>query len=498
MYFARNRFSNVSRQSVLTPAMTTIWDGMGLGVAVVDGEGICEYMNPIQRHVDGFSRINVKGSHITELYVPHEQECIPTMECLQRGEAILKKSYFYKTTKNYLASTVTDFFPLFDNGKKDGVIAFTIWTGSAPLVERRRTSGRQAAETARPPAFYTFESIVGDDAALTDVLNEARAAARSNSHVMIWGESGTGKEVFAQAIHSASERKDGPLIAENCAAIPENLLEAILFGTTKGAYTDAADKPGLFEEANGGTLILDELNSMPLGLQAKLLRVLQEKRVRRLGSLKEIPVDVRVISILNEAPLDAVGHGILRNDLFYRLAVVGLAVPPLRDRKNDLPLLTRLFIERSEQNKARGSIDVTPEVAEMFSEYDWPGNVRELQHVIEGSLALIGTRDTIARDCLPRHFREACGSAAHTALHAPLSPVQDESRQPVPQLFFDYRAVKRNSVVPLKNCVQQYEAECIRNVLRITGGNVAKAARIMQITGAGLRYKIQQLGIEDM
>lgn len=497
MYFSRERFFNVSRRSVLTPEMTAIWDDMGIGVAVVDAEGNCEYMNPIQRRADGFSRIHVEGQHITKLYVPHELDCIPTIECLRKSEPILKKCYFYKTTGNYLASTVSDFLPLYDQGRKDGVLAFTIWTGSAPLGDSKKRPRRTSARNS-DYSYYTFNSLVGEDESLRDVLKEARKAAKSSSHVMIWGESGTGKEVFAQAIHMESDRRGKPFIAENCAAIPENLLEAILFGTSKGAYTDAPDKPGLFEEANGGTLLLDELNSMPLGLQAKLLRVLQEKRIRRLGSQKEIPVDVRVISILNEAPLNAVGEGILRSDLFYRLAVVGLAIPPLRDRKKDLNLLIRSFIAKSEQATSPGLIGVEPDVVQMFLDYDWPGNVRELLHVIEGSLALLGNRTSIGVKNLPRHFREAC----ENQILKPAKGFEHETQQKAEdsmlgQNFFDYSMIKRNSVVPLKSCVQQYEAECIRNVLRVTGGNVAKAARIMQITGAGLRYKIQQLEIED-
>ncbi len=191
-------------------------------------------MNPIQRRADGFSRIMVEGQHITKLYVPYELACIPTIECLRKGKPILKKSYFYKTTNNYLAGTVTDFFPLYDHGKKDGVIAFTIWTGSAPLVDRKSRSKKTASS--RQPAYecYTFSDLVGKDASLRDVLDEAKTAAKSSSHVMVWGESGTGKEVFAQAIHAESDRSGQPFIAENCAAIPENLLEAILFGTSKG------------------------------------------------------------------------------------------------------------------------------------------------------------------------------------------------------------------------------------------------------------------------
>ncbi|NDV18672.1 AAA domain-containing protein [Pseudodesulfovibrio sp. JC047] len=469
---------------------------MGLGVAVVDANGLCEYMNPIQSLVDGFGRVPVEGQHITDLYVPHDVKCIPTLECLQKGQPLLKKSYFYKTTNNYLASTVSDFFPLFDHGKKDGVIAFTIWTGTTSLVKRHKRSAKGVVPEKSPYEYYTFDSLIGKDAALIEVMNEARTAAQSASPVMIWGESGTGKELFAQAIHAASTRCQHPLVPVNCAAIPENLLEGILFGTAKGAYTDAADKPGLFEEADGGTLLLDELNSMPMGLQAKLLRVLQEKRVRRLGSRTEIPVDVRVISILNVDPLSAVEQNILRRDLFYRLAVVGLSIPSLRQRKRDIPLLARTFIDRSEHRGNSGEIVLDKEVLRVFRDYEWPGNIRELLHVIEGSLALIGDRLSIEWGCLPRHFRDAChnAEAPRKAVCSPVAPVVTPSAQ---KTFYDYQTIKRSNVISLKECVQTYEAECIRNVLRVTGGNVAKAARIMELTGAGLRYKIKQLNIED-
>lgn len=498
MLFDVSKLYDVSRESVLTPAITAIWDGLGIGVAVVDADGICQYMNAIQRRVDGFSRISVVGRHITSLYVPHELACIPTIECLQKGQPILKKAYWYQTTNNYLASTVTDFFPLFDHGKKDGVIAFTIWMGTTSLVETTRRPAKSPASKGAAYDYYTFESLVGQSRSLVEVIGEARTAARTSSPVMIWGESGTGKEVFAQAIHAESDRRDKPFIPVNCAAIPENLLEGILFGTAKGAYTDAPDKSGLFERADGGTLLLDELNSMPLGLQAKLLRVLQEKRVRRLGSHTEIPVDVRIISILNEAPLHAVEHGVLRRDLFYRLAVVGLAVPPLRLRKDDLTLLARTFIDRSDLCPVPGHIGIADDVIQMFLDYDWPGNIRELLHVIEGSLALLGGRTSIEQACLPRHFRIACQEAAAQQPPASMPPqsLTPEAQQ-AEQTYFDYRDVKKSSVVPLKSCLQRYEARCIGNVLRVTGGNVAKASRILQVTGAGLRYKMKVLGIAD-
>ena len=199
--FNSRQFYNVNRASVLTPQVRAIWDNMCIGVAVVDADGICEYMNPIQRRADGFTRIPVEGQHITSLYVPHEREVIPTMECLQTGKPLLKKAYWYVTSTNFLISTVADFFPLFDHGRKDGVIVFAIWTGNtAHFSESHRPLKPCNADA--PYNYYTFSSIVGRDEALQECIHEARSAATSSSPVMIWGESGTGKELFAQAIHS--------------------------------------------------------------------------------------------------------------------------------------------------------------------------------------------------------------------------------------------------------------------------------------------------------
>ena len=487
MLIGTKTLSDVSMEDVMTPAMRTIWDHMSIGVAIVDGEGTCVYMNEIQARVDGFSTSGVVGKHITELYVPNGMTRIPTMECLYRGEPLLRKAYWYKTINNSLFSSVTDFYPLFREGRKDGVLAFTIWVDSALLTGEAKMNTRAPAAV-NESTRYTFESIIGHDPALRGAISDAKVAARSPVPVMIWGENGTGKELFAQALHAASPRKEHPFVAVNCAAIPENLLEGILFGTSKGAYTDAADKPGLFEKADGGTLLLDELNSMPLGLQSKLLRVLQEKRVRRLGASTEKDVDVRVISILNEPPLTAVSRGILRNDLYYRLAVVGIAVPPLRERLEDIPLLISSFLQRDGEHPGTR---VSDSVMKLFWGYSWPGNIRELLHVIEGSLALLGERTIITEDCLPRQFREACLS--RRAAEAQSQPAGQEETS----FIDDYRDVRRNSVIPLKEKLNAFESRCIRNVLRVTGGNVSKAARIMELTGPGLRYKMKQLGISE-
>ena len=473
--FNSRQFYNVNRASVLTPQVRAIWDNMCIGVAVVDADGICEYMNPIQRRADGFTRIPVEGQHITSLYVPHELEVIPTMECLQTGKPLLKKAYWYATSTNFLASTVTDFFPLFDHGRKDGVIAFTIWTGNtAHVSESRRPLKPCNADT--PYSYYTFSSIVGRDEALQECIHEARSAATSSSPVMIWGESGTGKELFAQAIHSASSRAGHPFIPVNCAAIPENLLEGILFGTVKGAYTDAPDKPGLFEKANCGTLLFDELNSMPLGLQAKLLRVIQEKRVRRLGSHTEIPINVRIISILNEHPLRAVDQGLLRRDLFYRLAVVGIAVPPLRKRQNDIPLLVRHIINRLELAMKTAGVTLDDEVMGIFRRYPWPGNIRELLSLME-RMAIVANHMAEVTD-----WEQLLLSLWEDPPleESPITPSLPQEPEDLPPLT-------------LRSHMAREEARFIRQAVARCGGDMGKAAHLLGISRMTLWRKLQGL-----
>ena len=392
--FNSRQFYNVNRASVLTPQVRAIWDNMCIGVAVVDADGICEYMNPIQRRADGFTRIPVEGQHITSLYVPHEREVIPTMECLQTGKPLLKKAYWYATSTNFLASTVTDFFPLFDHGRKDGVIAFTIWTGNTAHVSESRRPLKPCNADA-PYNYYTFSSIVGRDEALQECIHEARSAATSSSPVMIWGESGTGKELFAQAIHSASSRAGHPFIPVNCAAIPENLLESELFGYEKGAFTGAvARRIGKFEEASEGTLLLDEISEMDIGIQAKLLRAIQEKEIDRIGGKAPIKVNTRIIATSNRDLEAAVKNGTFRQDLYYRLNVISLNIPDLKDRPGDIIVLAKHFIKKYSELNDLPMKDLSAASEKALMSYDWPGNVRELENTMHRSV-LMSTGDEV-------------------------------------------------------------------------------------------------------
>lgn len=326
-------------------------------------------------------------------------------------------------------------------------------------------------------ARYTFRDIIGESECILDLKRKAQRAAGSTSAVLVYGETGTGKELFVQAIHNAGPRGKGPFIAQNCAAFPEGLLEGILFGTTKGGFTGAYDRPGLFELADSGTIFLDEIDSMPSSLQAKLLRVLSEKRLRRVGDINERQVDVRVVAAMTRRPEEAVSLGLLRNDLYYRLNVICLEIPPLRERRDDIPLLIRHFIDRFNSQLMMNVKGVSREVFQVFLSYDWPGNVRELEHTIEGAMHMLDG-DMILSEHLPDHLRKSPslpGSLPHQ-----LNDVIQEI-----ELTGDFRET-----------VRELENALIRRAFAESCGNVSQTARLLGIPRQTLQYRLKKLGIQ--
>jgi transcriptional regulator with PAS, ATPase and Fis domain len=259
----------------------------------------------------------------------------------------------------------------------------------ATFTELKRAAGlaqRMVGSTAR----YSFGDLLGHSPVLKRRIALAEAAARSDSNVLITGESGTGKEVLAQAVHNASARAGGPFVAINCAAIPRDLLESELFGYESGAFTGArkGGRPGKFELAEGGTILLDEIGDMPLEMQAKLLRVLQERSAVRLGGTREITLNCRVIATTNRDLATEVARGLFRQDLFFRLRVIHVDLPPLRERPEDIEMLTRHFLQVFSARMGKQLTAVEPQVMETLKRYPWPGNIRELEHVLEGEVNL--------------------------------------------------------------------------------------------------------------
>jgi DNA-binding NtrC family response regulator len=275
--------------------------------------------------------------------------------------------------------------------------------------ELRRRLAEQAADT----------EILGSAPGIQRVLETNASVADADANVLILGESGTGKELIANALHERSSRRDGPFVKINCAALPKDLIESELFGHTKGSFTGATtEKVGLLEEAHKGSLLLDEITEMPVDLQAKLLRVLEERVVRRLGGAKSIPVDFRLLSSTNRSAEQAVKEGHLRQDLYFRINTVTISVPPLRDRREDIPILVRAFLDRYRAKHQRGIEAIEPEAYRRLLSYPWPGNVRELQHAIERAVLVARGKEITLAD-LPESLQHAAPETGTSSTIAP-------------------------------------------------------------------------------
>ena len=316
--------------------------------------------------------------------------------------------------------------------------------------------------------------MVGSSEALLQVYRQVREVAKhETATVLIGGESGTGKELVARAIHNLSPRRERPFIEINCGSLPFNLLETELFGHERGAFTDAKTrKIGLFEEANGGTIFLDEIGEMDMNLQVKLLRVLEDRKIRRLGGARNIDIDVRVVAATNRNLRLAIEEKNFREDLYYRLNVFPIFVPPLRERREDIPPLLDYFLKRFSREFNKRIREVSREALDLLLRYHWPGNVRELRNVVE-RICIMTSEEVIRPDMLPG---EIFGTAPQKA-----SPFSFE----IPP-----------EGILLDEMIGEIEMDLIGKALKITGGNIAKTARLVNVPRGTLRYKVEKYGLE--
>jgi two-component system response regulator AtoC len=327
------------------------------------------------------------------------------------------------------------------------------------LVERQGLLDENLSLHEKLSERYRFENIIAKSPKMQQVIEVIKAIAKSNATVLITGESGTGKELVARAIHSQSYRKDKPFVAVSCAALPESLLESELFGHEKGAFTGAhAQRKGKFEAANRGTLFLDEIGEMSANIQVHLLRVLEEKEFTRVGGNELIKVDVRVISATNKDMKKAIASGQFREDLYYRLNVVSIDLPPLRERKEDIPLLAQFFLKKFAVENNKQISDFSPEATDFLLKYEWPGNVRELENAIERAVILARGPNIEVND-LPRETASLARMAS-----------------------------------PAEN-LREVEKEHILNVLKEAGDNYSRAARILGISRVTLYNKMKAYGL---
>ncbi|MFC9417103.1 sigma-54 interaction domain-containing protein [Bacillus mobilis] len=444
----------------------TLLNELDIGIHIINEESKTIIYNRKMMEIESMERSDVLYKSPLEVFAFEENKNSTLIEALKLGKTNknIKQTYF--NNKGQEITTINNTFPIIENGKIKGAIEI-----STEISHSKQTM--KTSLSRRPNNKFTFDHIIGDSNAIQSVITEAKRVIRTSSSILLVGETGTGKELFAQSIHNESQRATKPFISQNCAAIPDTLMESLLFGTNRGAFTGAIDKAGLFEEANGGTLLLDEINSLGPALQAKLLRAIQEKTIRRIGGTQEKEIDVRIIATINEDPLEAITHNRLREDLYYRLSVVTLCLPPLRERKEDIPALVQHFIEKYNIQFGLSVTDLDVHVREFLYAYDWPGNVRELEHIIEGSMNLVEEENIITAFHLPTHFRERIKKEFN------MQPFLTNNDADAPKT--------------LKHTIEAMEKNYINQILKEYHGNISQAAKFLGLSRQNLQYRIKKL-----
>lgn len=441
-------------------------DRLDEGVHVVDRTGKTIIYNQKMAEMESMDKRHVLNKDVLDLFTFPDEGYSTLLHVLQTGNSTtsMKQTYFNQQGKTI--TTINHTMPITIEGKICG----------AAEIARDITKIEQIHENIL--RRYEIDHLIGTSPAIEEIMQLAKRAARTNSPILLVGETGTGKELFAQSMHHASQRSGGPFVSQNCSAFPENLIESILFGTVQGVFPGAIDRPGLLEQANGGTILLDQLNALSLPLQEKLLHSIQDRVVRRLGDTSDRAIDVRVFATINEDPLDAIATGRLRKDLYYRLSVVTLFLPPLRERKEDIPSLTTYFINKYNVRFGMQVSGVSDDVMKYFLIYPWPGNVRELEHAIEGALNIANDHAQIEVIHLPLHLRRKVNVLNEFAL---------ETLQEQPK---DYAMALQERT--LQNQLEEYERAYVHKVLKKYAGNVSAAARELGVSRQSLQYRLRK------
>lgn len=449
---------------------------VGEGIHVIDKSGKTIIYNKAMEGLEGLESAEVLDKKLLEVFPSLDENTSTLCKTLNSGEYIFERYQSYINKKGYNITAVNTTIPIVKNGEIHGAVEISKdFTKVKELYDRIINLTTICEVKTKDSKEINFENITGCSPKFLRVIDTAQKAAKSSSSVLIYGETGTGKEVLTRCIHNESDRKNAPFIAVNCAALPEGLLEGILFGTVKGGFTGALNRPGLFEQAFGGTILLDEINSMSVTLQAKLLRVLQEGYVRRIGDVRDIKLDVKVIATTNEDPYTAIVNSTLRKDLYYRLSVINITIPALRDRKEDIPLFIKEFIKRYNLEFSKDVWDVAIDVYDAFMSYSWPGNVRELKNYIEGAMNMVSGHILTIENFTPQ-VQETI-FATHI-IQANKKEIED----------FQFEE-------PLDKYLDNIEREILIKALNKCDNNISEASRILKIKRQTLQHKMKKYSL---
>ncbi len=449
---------------------------MDEGVYIVDKDGIGIFYNDAMAEIERINVDDVVGTEYHKAFPGVKLQDSTMFQALKKGVSTRNKQQSYLNLYGREVTTVNSTVPVRDGTETVAAIEVakditdirnmsdTILELQEKKIEPEKPKRRSSIRR------YTFNDLIGRAAPFAAAIERAKNAAKNDASVFIYGETGTGKELFSQSIHYASERRGKPFFAQNCAAIPKTLLEGILFGTARGGFTGAVDRAGLFEQASGGTLLLDEVSAMPYDLQGKLLRVLQERYIRRVGGLEDIPIDTRIIATVNEPPQTLIENGLLRKDFYYRLNVVNITIPPLRERLSDIPLLAQAIVEKENREFGKEIWMVSEDAIETLKSYDYPGNVRELENIIAQAVSLTTNEHVLTSGLL---------------------------QMPVSTGVFSSDIERWDRRGPLAEYMSSLEKELIREALLDCGGNISKAADELKIKRQTLQHKMKKYGLRE-
>lgn len=471
---------------------------------LVNREFMIVYVSRYDRRIDPFAEHQSMDKYINrnffEVYPTVEKDDSSVLRCMTTGEIVVKKKQNFRDLNGKFFCTNNITVPVIRKGQIIGVVELIKDVTAIDNIEGEQFCGSgdfdELADTMRKEKnIITFDHILTRNENMRKSIEQAKVLAQSKNPTLIYGETGTGKEMFAQAMIQYSGIPKKKIVVQNCAAVPEGLLESILFGTQKGAYTGAENRKGLFHEADGGIFFLDELNSLPIHVQGKLLRVLQDGTFRPVGSNTEKRVDVKIIAAMNVDPLVAIEKGLLRKDLFYRLSGGMIYLLPLRERKDDILYYASFYIAELGKVYSKNVTGITEELREIFLSYDWDGNVRELRHIIESMISILDDESAEVLDVkqLPAYLYDRIYKKTEDDQESS-SAAGIEPREMILQGVHipPEEDEELKALMNLKKSLESTERELIEKALRYTGGNKTKAGLLLGIPRQTLKYKIDK------
>lgn len=449
------------------------------------------YDEKLNDGADGTYPSGYFNKNYLEVYPSLNRENSSVIKCIETGEIIINKrqEYYDYLNNRYVTNNVT--FPLMKKGNLIAVVelAMDVDENDDESNDANRKFDEFVLRLKKDAGMITFDTILTENKQMRESIEKAKILATLPNPTLIYGETGTGKEMFAQSMITYCKVPREKVVIQNCAAVPENLMEAILFGTVRGAYTGAENKKGLFEQADGGVLFLDELNSIPYNVQSKLLRVLQDGSFRPLGSNRDKHVKVKVIGAMNIDPLEAIDEGIIRKDLFYRFSGGLITLLPLRERKEDIALFIKYYVDYYKRAYSKEVTGVDDEVRRLFMNYSWDGNVRELSNTIESMITSLKNGSILTKEQIPKYMLEKMSRDKEN----------EENRENIEEGQEAEKLISSNSHngrIAYHDVLESVERKMVENALEMAKGNKTKAGEILGLPRKTLVYRMEKLGIK--